>query len=310
MTKSERSVKVLVYLRWPEPCFRAQTEDLKFLRSLLPPSAKVVEAKSEAAFLRELPSATHALVWSFKSDWFARALKLKVLATPAAGRECVPSKGPNGVRIHFGHFHGAIMSESVAAFVMAWARGFFLRQPSAWARTWMGSRCHDVAGSTAVILGYGHVGQAIGAKLTALGVKTYGFSRHRPLKLNVLRGLSPDWLIVALPSDTGTDDAVNAKMLAQLPPRCVVINVGRGNAIDEQALYEALKAKRIAGAYLDVRKYEPTKALAGSRLQRKAVRGCAGLARLRTAILMPHAAAFSPRYIKLFFKELKDDGLV
>ena len=61
-----------------------------------------MRVKSERAFLKALPSATHAVAWHFKKEWFARAAKLKVLATPAAGRELVAWRdAPKGVKVHF-----------------------------------------------------------------------------------------------------------------------------------------------------------------------------------------------------------------
>ncbi len=304
-------MKVVVFLRWPERCFRANARDLEFLRSLLPARAEVVEAKSERAFLRSLPTATHVITWYFRPEWFALAPKLKVLATPAAGRELVPTTGPAGVRIHFGHYHGAIMAESVAAFVLAWARGFFLPQPEVWPRTWMGSRCREVAGTRAVVLGYGHVGRAIGAKLAALGVAVEGFSRHRPLTPAALKALKPDWFVCALPGDTGTDDCVNAKLLAALPRTAVLVNVGRGNAVDEAALERALRSGRLAGAYLDVLKYEPHyKRCFGFTEPERQQSGAFIARQVPNCVVMPHASAFSEKYVRRCFQELKDDGFI
>ena len=314
-SKTLNSNTYLVWLEWPEKCFRVDAGALRALKGLVPKGGSIVRARTEREFLKALPLATHVITWHFSEGWFAKAQKLKVLATPAAGREFVPTKGPKGVKIHFGHYHGQIMSESVAAFVLAWAHGFFaVRQaPKScrdWPRTWLSGRCTDVAGTTAVIVGYGHVGRAIGAKLAALGVDVYGLTRHgvyhntQTLKHSntqtILR--EADWLILALPSTTGTDDFLNAKLIRKLPRKCVVINVGRGNAVEERALYEALKAKRLAGAYLDVRKHEPSATVLE-------VSGYVrGLADLPNCIIMPHASAFSPRYLKLCFEELKNDG--
>lgn len=304
----------LVCLNWPERCFRVRDADLAFLRRLVPKGSRIVRAASERAFLRALPEATHALVWNFKSEWFALAPRLRVLATPAAGREFVPEKGPRGVKIHFGGFHGAIMAESVAGFALAWARGFFRPElgRSAWPRTELSRVSFEVAGTRAVIAGYGRVGRAIGAKLEALGVSVSGITRHgifscgRKVPRSRLDGLlsAADWFVMALPSTTGTDDFLSASLLAKLPRRCVVVNVGRGNAIDERALFSALKAHRIAGAYLDVRKHEPTATVLESPGYVPA------LADLPNCVAMPHASAFSPRYMERFFEELRDDGLL
>ena len=284
------------------------------MKGLVPKGSRIIRTRSEGAFLKTLPKATHAITWHFKEEWFAKAPKLKVLATPAAGQEFVPTKGPKGVKIHFGHYHGRIMSESVAALVLAWAHGFFtVRQAPKnckdWPRTWLSDKCAEVAGTRAVILGYGHVGRAVGVKLAALGVDVYGLTRHGIYhNHSIIRSFdhsiisSADWLILALPSTTGTDDFLDAKLIRKLPRKCVVINVGRGNAVDERALYAALKSKRIAGAYLDVRKHEPSATVL------EAPGYVKGLADLPNCIVMPHASAFSPRYLRLCFEELKNDG--
>ena len=319
----------LVWLEWPEKCFRVDAEALRVLKGLVPKGSCIVRARTEGAFLKALPKATHAITWHFKTEWFAKAPKLKVLATPAAGQEFVPTRGPKDVKIHFGHYHGRIMSERVAAFVLAWAHGFFAVREAPkscrdWPRTWLSDKCFEVAGTRAVILGYGHVGRAIGAKLASLGVSVTGLTRHgvfsgetasSPLvkKANVLFSKSggdaaspflrdADWLILALPSTTGTDDVLNAELIRKLPRKCVVINVGRGNAVEEKALYKALKSKRLAGAYLDVRKHEPSATVL------EAPGYVKGLADLSSCIIMPHASAFSPRYLIHCFEELKDDG--
>jgi lactate dehydrogenase-like 2-hydroxyacid dehydrogenase len=92
----------------------------------------------------------------------------------------------------------------------------------------------------------------------------------------------------------------------------VVINVGRGNSIDEYALVSALRAGRIAGAYLDVIKDEPSAGAAPrSVISRELAKGAAARSDLpKNLVLMPHSSAFSPDYIKRCFMELKDDGLI
>ncbi len=302
----------VVWLEWPEKCFRASGEDIRFLKSLVPEGSRVVRVRSEAAFLRALPEATHAIVWHFSEEWFARAPRLRVLATPAAGRELLPKEGPKGVAVHFGGFHGAIMAETVAAYVLAWARGLFWMAGRGcsvrdWPRTWLSDKCFTVAGTKAVIVGYGRIGRAVGAKLEALGVSVVGITRRAPndLKSREADLRSADWLVLALPSDTGTDDILNRRLIAKLPRRCVVVNVGRGNAVDEGALLAALESGRLAGACLDVFKGEPTFRRGEPTIL---ARGAAHLP--RNLVTMPHASAFSSRYLKECFKELKSDGLL
>ena len=313
--------RYLIWLEWPERCFRANDGDLKLFRSLVPKGSRVVRVKSEQAFLKALPSATHAVVWHFNKEWFARAPKLKVLAPPAAGRELVAWRdAPKGVKVHFGSFHGPIISETVLGFLLAWTRGFFWKGPM-WPREELAEHCGDLEGTTAVIAGFGRIGRAIAARLEPFGVECFGITRHGIFTLkNFHEGRSTtekipspllrraDWFILALPSDTGTDDFLDARLIRRLPKKCVVVNVGRGNAVDEDALLAAIKEGRLAGAYLDVYKQEPTA------LNPKIGPRGKGLAAAKSVpwnlVRMPHACAFSSRYMKECFRELAREGVL
>ena len=351
--------RYLIWLEWPERCFRANDGDLKLFRSLVPKGSRVVRVKSEQAFLKALPSATHAVVWHFNKEWFARAPKLKVLATPAAGRELVAWRdAPKGVKVHFGSFHGPIISETVLGFLLAWTRGFFWKGPM-WPREELAEHCGDLEGTTAVIAGFGRIGRAIAARLEPFGVECFGITRHgiftlenfhegrlttdirqKPsatLRLSALASLGldafpsvastlggrlrasalkiptpllrrADWFVLALPSDTGTDDFLDARLIRRLPKKCVVVNVGRGNAVDEDALLAAIKEGRLAGAYLDVFKHEPT--ALNPRIGPRG-KGLAAAKRVPwNLIRMPHACAFSSRYMKECFRELAREGVL
>lgn len=289
----------LIWLEWPEKCFRTSPEALSVLRKLVPSGSRIVRARSEASFLRALPRATHVVTWSFKPEWFDRAKKLRLLATPAAGRELVPVEGPKGVKIHFGGFHGAAMAESVLAMMLAWCRGVVAAERlGRWPKIALSERCYRLAGTRAVILGYGRIGRTIGDRLSALGVEVTGIRRANIGELKPA-AKKADWLICVLPGDTGTTDIVDAKLLKVLPKRCVVVNVGRGNAIDEEALAKALASGKIAGALLDVWKKEP--------LDESSPLGRDGVPNL---VRMPHAAAFHMEYVADAFRELFEEGLL
>ena len=295
--------RCLIWLNMAERPFRLNAADLKLVKSLF--RGEVMAVRSKRAFLKELPSATHVLCWEFHQEWFVRAPELRVLATPSAGRELLPTEAelPKGVKKYHGAFHGAIMSETVIAYMLAWCRGLYpaydwQRKGGAanlWPRVAMGERCFSLIGTKAVILGYGKIGHAIAEKLTALGVDFTGIRRRN---IAALPGAvaKADWLICVLPSDTGTDDLVNAKVLRRMKRSAVLINVGRGNAVDEVALAEALRHRRIAAAFLDVFKKEPL--TASSPLA----------ADLPGLFRFPHGSAFSPSYLPRFIRELAARG--
>src|SRR5262245_62599033 len=66
-----------------------------------------------------------------------------------------------------------------------------------------------------------------------------------------------DFLVAAAPGGAGTRHLINADVLAALGPHGYLVNVGRGTVVDTQALIDALRAQRLAGAGLDVLEGEP-----------------------------------------------------
>ena len=126
----------------------------------------------------------------------------------------------------------------------------------------------DLNGQTAVIVGLGRIGTEIARLARALGLKVVGIRRspratadpvdelHPPA---ALAGLLPrcDWLILACPLTPETRGLIGADALARLPRGARLINVARGEVVDEPALIEALGGGRLAGAYLDVFGTEP-----------------------------------------------------
>jgi phosphoglycerate dehydrogenase-like enzyme len=66
-----------------------------------------------------------------------------------------------------------------------------------------------------------------------------------------------DYLVSVLPNTSETRHIVDSALLNTLPPHAIFLNVGRGSAVDETALIQALKNDKIAGAILDVFEQEP-----------------------------------------------------
>lgn len=126
----------------------------------------------------------------------------------------------------------------------------------------------SIAGSHAVILGTGDIGSHTARRLKALGAKVTGVCRSgrsgepafdAVLPVSALDEALPtaDALIMALPATSGTVNILSRPRISLLPPSAYVVNVGRGSAIDQDALVEALQAGRLAGAALDVMTPEP-----------------------------------------------------
>jgi phosphoglycerate dehydrogenase-like enzyme len=136
-----------------------------------------------------------------------------------------------------------------------------------WAPLMASGPPRDLQGQTAVVVGWGPVGRELGRLLQALGMKVVVVRRTEPtapaqvpmVAHTRLREVLPaaDWLLLACPLTPQTRGLIGAEELALLPPHCGLVNVARGEVVDEAALVATLRARRIAGAYLDVFAQEP-----------------------------------------------------
>jgi phosphoglycerate dehydrogenase-like enzyme len=130
---------------------------------------------------------------------------------------------------------------------------------------WAGApeRVHDeIAGRTIGLLGFGHIGKAIAARAKAFEMQVHVANRSpvapsplvdRAFTLDQLAAFcgSVDVVVVSVPLTEETKGIVGAAAFAAMRPDAVVVNVGRGPTIDEEALYDALKSRRIGGAIID-----------------------------------------------------------
>lgn len=126
----------------------------------------------------------------------------------------------------------------------------------------------SIYGSTVTVIGMGDIGSNFGRRISAMGAQVRGVRR-------TMRE-APDWCsqvytadrldealagadvaALCLPGTAGTRHIFGREQIEALKPGAYVINVGRGGAVDQQALDEALRAGRLAGAALDVAEPEP-----------------------------------------------------
>lgn len=126
----------------------------------------------------------------------------------------------------------------------------------------------SITGSRMVLLGTGDIGSHTARRLKALGAEVTGVCRSgrtsepafdRVVPVSELDSVLPgaDALILALPATRETAGILSRERLALLPETAYVVNVGRGSAIDQEALVDALRDGHLAGAALDVMTPEP-----------------------------------------------------
>jgi D-2-hydroxyacid dehydrogenase (NADP+) len=300
-------MRVLVYLAHPVRAFEPSREQLAALSARLV-GHEVSEVSSEADFLAALPLADAAVVWRFPRAWYPLAPRLRQLFTPSAGREPFDADPSGRVALSYGRFHGAIMAESLLGMITFMNRrlgeALVAQQERRWDRTPF-SECRRLAGQVVLIIGFGSIGRRCAELLSALGMVVHGLRRDVSLpsapaarmfapeqRLEALAGA--DHVVCIMPGDTGTDHWLDAQAFEHMRPNACVYNLGRGNAIDIDALLRALSAGRVRGAFLDVLPEEP---LSPS----SAAWAAANL------YLTPHASAISAEYLDLYFEELARD---
>lgn len=162
---------------------------------------------------------------------------------------------------------GPLMSEYVFGYLLALERRILLRLEAQREHRWETTLPGTLQGKTIGLVGVGSIGAHLAATAKHFGMRVHGYTRssrdcrhvdryfHGADKAAFASDL--DYLVAVLPNTDETRAIVDAEMLEALPERAVLVNVGRGNTVDEPALIAALTVGRVAGAVLDVFGEEP-----------------------------------------------------
>jgi phosphoglycerate dehydrogenase-like enzyme len=177
------------------------------------------------------------------------------------------------------------------------------------ARAWPEIRrpLRELDGQTLLLVGLGDIGRETARLGKAFGMRTVGFRRtegpppdhvdevHGPQRLPELAHRA-DGMVVSLPLTDQTAGLIDRATIERLPASCIFVNIGRGGVVDEPALVDALRERRIAGAVLDVFAAEP-------------LPDSSPLWTLPNVLVTPHAAALSARenerIVELFVDNLR-----
>lgn len=200
--------------------------------------------------------------------------RLEWVQTWSAGVDRYVAEGalPDGVRVTSASgAYGQSVSEHL--FALMWA---LMRHLPAYRDQQRLGRWHDLgramspAGANVLVIGTGDIGSHFARLATAVGAHVVGVRRHAAVArlvpgfaeihgVDELDALLPsaDVVVSIVPSTPQTHHLIGAGRLALMKPTAILLNAGRGDAIDPDALLEALHAERIAGAGLDVTEPEP-----------------------------------------------------
>ena len=164
--------------------------------------------------------------------------------------------------------HGGPLAEFAVFGVLAGAKELGRLIAQQHDRRWTGRwEMGQVSEMTVLVVGLGGIGQEVVKKLAGLGATVIGTSRHgapvdhvhRLIQVDDIVSTVPevDAIVLTLPGTAATEKLIGADVFAAVKPGVILVNVGRGTVVDEDALLPALRDGRIGFAALDVFATEP-----------------------------------------------------
>ena len=232
-----------------EPDLWSRKEDLK---------AKLAEAK--ALVVRNRTQVTRELIEA--------APKLKVIARAGVGLDNidVSAADENGVVVAAALGINAVaVAEHTLGLAIALARSIVDRDKSTRAGEWNRAVGSEISNKSWGVLGFGATGRAVAKLLQGFGCDVLAYDPFVKsadgVKLTSLEDVvsNSDILSIHLPATQETTGMINRTLLAKMKRSAILVNVGRGEVINEVELESALREGLIAGAALDVRVSEPPK---------------------------------------------------
>lgn len=199
----------------------------------------------------------------------AAGKKLQWVSTLYAGLDHFPVEQlqAGGTRVTNGVGINTIaVAEYAVLGILSMAKGYADVVRAADRREWLWASpgTTELYETRALIIGYGAIGAAIGQRLKGFGIDVTGVARTARPDEGILgadqwraRIGDFDWVVIATPATRETDALIGGEELAAMKPEAVLVNIARGECVDQDALIAALKDKSIAGAFLDVTTPEP-----------------------------------------------------
>ncbi|MBQ8184197.1 MAG: D-2-hydroxyacid dehydrogenase [Lachnospiraceae bacterium] len=239
------------------------------------PMEKAQEAVTMKAMLecqtQEQFADAEVILGNVKPRFLAGAKSLKWLQLNNAGTEgfCDGALPEGAILTNATGAYGLAISEHMIGMLFELRKKLHLYRDNQSEHLWR-SEGHVgvIEGTTVLVLGLGDIGTTFARKMKALGCYTIGVKRRPGAcpagvdELHLLEDLDEllpraDVVALSMPGNAQTRHTLDGRRLGLLKENAVILNVGRGSAIDTDALTEALQAGKIAGAGLDVTDPEP-----------------------------------------------------
>ena len=231
------------------------------------------------AVVEELPDTEIVFTFSLSPEQLGIARNLRWIHSPAAAvHQFLFSEFVNGdvILTNAREVHGAVVAEQVIAMIFAMAKRIpqatRFQQQRIWGQEniWeLDGGPREIAGATLGLVGLGSIGRNVARHAAGLGMRVIAVRQHvdgpKPESVHEVLPTSrinemlsaADYVVLAAPVTPATQHMIGREQLAKMKSDAFLINVGRGSLIDEPALIETLRKRKIGGAALDVFDQEP-----------------------------------------------------
>src|SRR5579863_3863718 len=243
------------------------------IKAELPPGLEVAVVADPQLLLRSPASAAEAdivVTNQWRAD-YPPAPRVRLVQSVATGIELIDLAAlPRGVSICNAFGHETAIAEYIVMAMLALHHRLIeisgeFRERASWRTSWVesGAPHGEVRGSTLGIVGYGRVGREVARRAAPFGVRILAANRsaraagsgvERVFPMAELDRMLPLCDTVALCTALGpeTERLIDARRLALLKPTAFLINIARGQVVDEDALYATLCDGHLGGAAIDV----------------------------------------------------------
>jgi phosphoglycerate dehydrogenase-like enzyme len=272
------------------------------------PDVTFTICNSEDELMKEIPKAEVLITLPFTEELLAVAPKLKWVQCLRAGVDGYPFSAmkeralilTNGKGLHRNH-----MAEYSIAMMILFARNLHVFQRQQRDSNWRRNVPQDeIFGKTVGILGFGAIGDTLATRAKAMGMRVLALKRNPIQTSNVDQWYTPDqtneflsqadYLVNLLPNTPATHHALNADSFVAMKNSAVLISIGRGKTVDEQALIKALQTGQISGLAADVFETEPLPAESP-------------LWQMENVVLTPHICGESVHYLEKGIEILEEN---
>ena len=234
-------------------------------------NVQILSVRDDPDFFNEMVKNMDAIVGGPIPNGVPKTTKLKLYQVPFTGYDWItPAELPIGATLCNTHEHETTIAEHLMAGMLEWQTGL-MRDTHPVMQKYSfngrdinkGPHHRELRGSTVGIIGYGHIGREIARRCKAFDMTVMAVSRTMRKEPELVDWYGTvedidallqrsDFVINCAPGGEETRGMIDRRCFSMMKSDAIIANVGRGEVIDEKALYEALSSRRIRGGIIDV----------------------------------------------------------